>query len=227
MMNSARNTIVFSVILTFSLVASFANSAQKAKTGPGSEDGVLWKVEAPATLIAKLRQGGNVIYFRHAPTEPKKKDNNRQLIKTKVDYKNCAVQRNLSTQGRDVAADIRDHLKRLKIPVKEIYSSPYCRAADTAKILFSQTIKHDPNLGFSLSRSAEDSRRLGLYLKQMITQMKPRKSNIVIIGHSSNLRDGLGVWPKPEGVAVVFKPDGKGVIYRGMITPTQWQLVSE
>ncbi len=217
--------------MTFSIVAMsislFSNIAYAAKaTGEGAEEGVIWQVEDPKKLIQSVRAGGNVIYFRHAPTELKKKDANEKLQSTKVDYKNCKVQRNLSKEGREVAAGIRDQLKRLAVPVQTVYASPYCRTVDTARIIFAKAI-FDPQLGYSLSRSAEDSRRLGLYLKNKILKMKPKKSNIIIVGHSSNLRDGLGVWPKPEGVAVVFKPKGDKLIYRGMITPSQWQLVSQ
>ena len=142
----------------------FSNIAYAAKaTGEGAEEGVIWQVEDPKKLIQSVRAGGNVIYFRHAPTELKKKDANEKLQSTKVDYNNCKVQRNLSKEGREVAAGIRDQLKRLAVPVQTVYASPYCRTVDTARIIFAKAI-FDPQLGYSLSRSAEDSRRLGLYL---------------------------------------------------------------
>ncbi len=216
---------IYSIVLMCCYFFGTATYAAKA-TGEGTEEGVVWKVEDVKKLVQSVRKGGNVIYFRHAPTELKKKDANKKLQITKVDYKNCKVQRNLSKEGRGVAAGIREQLQRLKVPVQTVYASPYCRTADTAKIIFKKAI-YDPQLGYSLSRSAEDSRRLGLYLKSKIIKMKPKKSNLIIVGHSSNLRDGLGVWPKPEGVAVVFQPKGDKIIYRGMITPSQWQLVGE
>ncbi|MDP7537466.1 MAG: hypothetical protein QF470_06555 [Methylococcales bacterium] len=43
--------------------------------------------------------------------------------------------------------------------------------------------------------------------------------NIVFVGHSLNLRDGFGVWPKPEGVWVIFKKTEQGINYLGMIMP--------
>lgn len=224
-MKQAIKVIIYSIAaVSFYLISNIVYAAKA--TGEGTEQGVIWQLEETKKLIQSVREGGNVIYFRHAPTELKKKDANKKLQATKVDYKNCKVQRNLSKEGREVAATIRDQMKRLEVPVQTVYASPYCRTADTARILFTKAI-FDPQLGYSLSRSAEDSRRLGLYLKNRILKMKPKKSNIIIVGHSSNLRDGLGVWPKPEGVAVVFKPKGKTLIYRGMITPTQWQLVTE
>ena len=48
------------------------------------------------------------------------------------------------------------------------------------------------------------------------------KANTVFVGHTANLRDGLGVWPKPEGVFVIFKKVDGNIIFLGMITPGQW-----
>ncbi len=49
-----------------------------------------------------------------------------------------------------------------------------------------------------------------------------QNSNIVFVGHTANLKDGLGIWPKPEGVAVIFKKVNNKINYLGMITPEQW-----
>ena len=35
-------------------------------------------------------------------------------------------------------------------------------------------------------------------------------TSTVIVGHSSNLQEAAGVWPKKEGGASVFRPDGHG-----------------
>jgi hypothetical protein len=42
-------------------------------------------------------------------------------------------------------------------------------------------------------------------------------------GHTGNLQEATGVWPSPEGVAIVFKPDGRGSSrYLATIPPTRW-----
>jgi len=46
--------------------------------------------------------------------------------------------------------------------------------------------------------------------------------NVAFVGHTSNLRDGLGIWPKPEGAMVIFHKRENKIIYKGMIKPDEW-----
>ncbi|MCJ8299224.1 MAG: hypothetical protein MJK13_09865 [Pseudomonadales bacterium] len=189
---------------------------------------VITDIQPLPTLVKQIQQGGHVLYFRHAPTEPKTTDQNRQATEGgfSVNYNDCSTQRNLSASGREVAADIKKQLQRLRIPIGSVASSPYCRAFDTAKIIFQQVII-DYDLAYSLSKDSAESKRLGEYLATAIHSAEPLSSNSVFVGHSTNLREGLGVWPKPEGVLVVFKKQGSDIIYKGMIVPDDWQTIAD
>lgn len=178
---------------------------------------------AAAALVEKVVAGGHIIYFRHAPTVPKSKDNNRKKasVPRSANYFDCSTQRNLSEHGREVAKALRKALERNAIPVDKVYASPYCRTRETAQTLFDE-VELDENLAFSLSRSPEDSARLGRYLKEKMQNLTLGKGNTVFVGHSSNIRDGLGVWPKPEGTAAVFSRSGKELTFLGMIKPDEW-----
>ncbi|MGB1238690.1 MAG: histidine phosphatase family protein [Pseudomonadales bacterium] len=177
----------------------------------------------PQVLVDKVAAGGHIIYFRHAPTVPKSKDNNQKKANKplSVDYFDCSTQRNLSAHGREVAKALRKALARNAIPVDKVYASPYCRTRETAQTIFDD-VELDENLAFSLSRSPEDSARLGRYLKEKMQNLKLGQGNTVLVGHSSNIRDGLGVWPKPEGTAAVFSRDGQALNFLGMIKPDDW-----
>jgi len=169
----------------------------------------------PAQLINDIKAGGYVLYVRHATTNHSQKDSNRK------DFSDCASQRNLSAQGRQDAVRIGLVIKQLGIPIAKVITSPYCRAKDTAMLMFKHA-EVDNNLQFSISKNAAESKKLGAYLKQVMTAAKPASTNHVFVGHTSNLRDGLGVWPKPEGVMVVFKPTQEGLKFKGMIKPADW-----
>ena len=188
---------------------------------------VITDIQPLAALIKQIQQGGHVLYLRHAPTEPKTTDNNRQAVQGgfSVNYDDCSSQRNLSHRGREVASNIKNHLQRLRIPTGSVSSSPYCRAFDTASIIFQQ-VTVDYDLAYSLSKNSTESKRLGQYLADAMHSAEPLDSNTVFVGHSTNLRDGLGVWPKPEGVLVVFKKQGNDLIYKGMINPDDWQTIA-
>ena len=65
---------------------------------------------AGKTLIAALRQGGYVIYFRHAATD---------MTQTDSDLSRCETQRNLNAQGRADARVIGAAFQTLGIPVPD------------------------------------------------------------------------------------------------------------
>ena len=166
-------------------------------------------------LIKAIQSGGYILYMRHAMTDHSKKDSR---INT---FESCGKQRNLSLQGREQAVMIGQAVKRLNIPIGKVLSSPFCRCKDTAKLSFGE-YSVDQNLQFSMTKNKAESKRLGNYLYQLMQTSVVDSTNLVLVGHTSNLRDGLGVWPQPEGVIIVFqKRDGK-VFYKGKITPEDW-----
>ena len=63
----------------------------------------------------------------------------------------------------------------------------------------------EPDLAFSLTKDEQESRYLGNQLYQMMLDSPNNNQNTVFVGHTSNLKEGLGVWPKPESVVVIFK----------------------
>jgi len=166
-------------------------------------------------LVDDIQSGGYVLYVRHAATDHSQKDSNRN------DLSDCSSQRNLSSKGREDATRIGKAIKKLHIPIKHVSSSPYCRAKETAQLMFNSVLI-DKNLQFSISKNSAESKRLGAYLKKAMLAATPDKSNVVFVGHTSNLKDGLAVWPKPEGVMVVFKPSKQGMLFKGMIKPSDW-----
>ena len=200
------NIIVFlfrSIIFTFCYVSfSMAGS-------------VATEVLAAPELIKALQSGGHIIYMRHSTTDLSQKDQDRQNLD------DCSKQRNLSAAGRIQAREIGIAIKAYKIPVAKVVSSPYCRCKDTAQLVFGR-FNLDPNLGFSISKDKEESQRLGKYLYAEMLKSVTQNKNAVFVGHTSNLRDGLGIWPKPEGVLAVFKKRDNKLVFKGIIKPDEW-----
>jgi len=166
-------------------------------------------------LVKALKQGGHVIYMRHGTTNHTQKDTNRK------NFEDCGNQRNLSDEGRIKLKSIAAAITRFSIPITEVVSSPYCRCKDTAQQVFGK-YRIDLDLRFSISHNKDESEDLGQRLRAKILQADTTGGNVVFVGHSSNLRDGLGVWPKPEGVVVVFKLVDSEPILKGMIYPDEW-----
>jgi len=185
-----------------------------------SADAKYAAVQPPHKLIEALKSGGYIIYMRHGITT--RKDKNR--TKKAIDLTRCETQRNLTEEGRTQVTRIGAVIKSLNIPIGKVKSSPYCRTKDTAKAVFGD-YEVDELLAYSMAKLEKESAMLGQYLHDSILAANDKKNNTVFVGHTANLKDGLGVWPKPEGVAVIFKIEKGNVIFKGMIKPDDWPLL--
>ncbi|PWR00383.1 histidine phosphatase family protein [Leucothrix pacifica] len=166
-------------------------------------------------LIAALQSGGHIIYMRHGETNVTERDNHTDT------FKHCDNQRNLSKSGREQLKEIGTIIEDLKIPIGNVLSSPYCRTKETAQLTFGK-YSVEPDLQFSIGKNKQEASRLGKQLLAMMLNSGVEHNNHVFVGHTANLKDGLNVWPKPEGVVVVFKKRGDDIIFKGMIKPDEW-----
>lgn len=173
-----------------------------------------WAVPAPAanaadkladlgSVLGELRKGGLIIYLRHTATERSAASGEA------TDLAKCETQRNLSDKGRAQAEQIGKAFQALKIPVGTVTASPYCRTRDTAKLAFGRfTVDND--LHSASGADAGETRRFTESLRRMLSTPPANAGNAVIVAHNSNLREATGIWPKPEGVAYVFRPLPEG-----------------
>lgn len=168
-------------------------------------------------VIQALKQGGYVIYFRHGATN---KTGEKSV--EKKDLENCAIQRNLSPEGRAQAKAIGAAFKRHKIPIGRVYTSPYCRCVDTAMNLFGKAKKSDA-LHFAIHTTKEQRKEITVKLLDMLATAPQDGTNTAIVSHTSNLNNAVKIFPRPEGVAHIFKPEPEGTFsYVGMVEPKTW-----
>jgi phosphohistidine phosphatase SixA len=200
---------VLMVLFVLLLVALTWSSA------PGTE------TAAPPTLQGRgladaLRRGGYVVYFRHALTDAAQVDADRP------DFSRCETQRNLSDEGRRMAREIGAAFKALSIRVGKVYSSPYCRTAETAKLAFG---KYEvlPILYFAVGVEKDERARQSAILRQMLASPPAPQTNTILVGHNANLKEATGLWPKREGDAHVFRPRPAGdFVHVGEATIEDW-----
>jgi phosphohistidine phosphatase SixA len=170
-------------------------------------------------LIKELQKGGYVIYFRHGITaEHGEKD------VSDADLDDCARQRNLSDAGQAQTKAIGTAFKALRIPTGEVYSSPYCRSVDTARNIFGKTTKSRA-LHFAIHLRTADRAGITTELLDLLAKVPPAGTNTGLVSHTANLQEAVGLWPKPEGVAHIFKPRGDGTFsYVGVMQPEAWTV---
>jgi hypothetical protein len=202
-----RSVLGFGLLVAIGFLAT-PTSAQQ--TTPGT-------VLPESDLIEALRRGGYVIYFRHATTNPEQADTSDPKLGQ------CESQRNLSPDGRRMAAEIGGAFKALRIPVGKVVTSPYCRAVDTARLAFG---RHEVSeaLYFAMGVGKTDREQQGLALRQMLATPAARGTNTVLVAHHVNLKEATGVWPKREGEAHVFRPRPEGGFeYVGEVSSEAWK----
>ena len=172
------------------------------------------------TLVDELRNGGFVLYLRHAATEHINID--RSLLK----LNDCRTQRNLSAQGRAQVREIGEAFRALRIPVSAVLTSPYCRCRETAELAFGEA-RIRPDLRFALVEDRETTDLLGAKLRDLLSAPPPKGTNTVIVSHTANLKEAVGIWPKPEGVTALFKPLQTGQLgYFGLVPPEDWSKLA-
>ena len=89
------------------------------------------KADSNQSLINELKNGGKLIFIRHAYAPGGGDPNN-------FDINDCNTQRNLSNSGRKQAKNIGIFFIDNNIKIENVYSSEWCRCKETALIAFNK-----------------------------------------------------------------------------------------
>jgi phosphohistidine phosphatase SixA len=156
-------------------------------------------------VVAALRKGGYAIVMRHASSP-------RQTpTKESAAPGNDALERQLDDAGRASAAAMGKALATLKVPIREIVSSPTFRARETAKHAGWTTVTTHDELGDGGQSMAPVGDAQGGWLLKKVAAVAPG-SNLLVITHAPNLTRAFGQMASglADGEALIVSPDGKG-----------------
>ena len=154
---------------------------------------------AGQALLAALRQGGLIIYFRHTSTDFGQNDDQM------TGYEDCARQRNLTEQGREEARQIGAAIQRLHLPIGDVLASPFCRTMETARLMFGRAqataaVRRGPARPDSPDRYAE--------LRKLLATPPQAGTDLVIASHGNPFAAVAGTPYLAEGEAAVIRPLG-------------------
>jgi broad specificity phosphatase PhoE len=162
---------------------------------PAHADEALWQA---------LRDGGQVLFVRHAQTTPGFGD------PPGFKLEDCATQRNLSNEGRAQAQRMGAALRKRGVPIGEVLSSPWCRCMETAQLAFGGAKVWAPLA--NLHARHENAAKQIHALRPRIAAHKGER-NLVLVAHGSvasalfgeHLAMGeiLVLKPRPPGFDVV------------------------
>lgn len=159
---------------------------------------------AASGLLARLRAGGLVLFFRHADTLGEPCDRSFRVG-------DRVGQRNISPRGREQSRRIAAHMAELGIPVQfPVLAGPVYRARDTAeeawgaaRVQVTDSLLADDFAGPRLDWVLAEHRRL-------FSAPVPAGANRVLVGHRTPaimiFGDPVAGRAFPEGAALVIEP---------------------
>ena len=165
-----------------------------------------------AELLAALRRGGYVVYFRHTATDFSRDDSRM------AGYADCANQRPLNEQGRRDARAIGATLRELGLPVSEAIASPFCRTMEHARLML---VDVSPRMEV---REAQAGDYAGL--KRLLAAPVAAGGNRWIVGHGIPFRAVAGPPHLAEGEAAVIQPRTTGWTVVARLQVTDWQALA-
>lgn len=200
------------VLASAATLTSPGTAAQPPAAIASAESSAPGAALAPAELVAALRRGGWVAYFRHTATDFSKNDAGMK------GYGDCENQRLLSPQGRRDATQIGRRIRALGLAGGEVLASPYCRTMDHAWRMLGQVTPR------AEIREAGEGDYAGL--KALLATPVPPGRNRWIVGHGTPFRTVAGPPHLAEGEAAVIQPRTTGWAVVARIRVEDWATLA-
>jgi broad specificity phosphatase PhoE len=216
---AARRTVALVACLLLAVVTGCGGNRPGPTGSTGSVvSSTLAEQPGGRDLIARLREGGHVIFIRHAATEAIQDD-------PRPDLADPSTQRNLSDDGRDQARELGRAIRRLGIPVGTVLASPYARTRETAELAFGRDRVRVTRDLLNEAFPGTDDEDLARRLRRLLAMRPPAGQNTVLVSHGFNLQGATGL-SVAEGESAVFVPgDGDRSRLVARITVEEWQTL--
>ena len=164
-------------------------------------------------LVSSLKDGGYVIVFRHGATDDSQKD----VYPFKFD--DMSAQRQLSEKGRDLARELGAALRKLGVPIGEVYTSRLNRAVESGKLLGGKDVwpvdeLTDSGAGSASAMANPDGKnaKAGRAVRDLVNAAPKPGVNNLAVTHKTNVADAFGKEFSDirEGEALVYKTSSSG-----------------
>ena len=157
----------------------------------------LVKADSKKNLIKNLKEGGKLIFIRHAYAPGGGDPENFNI-------NDCATQRNLNESGRIQSKKIGYFFRENQIKINKIYSSEWCRCKETASIAFGTfETKNFLNSFFSLNFAHNKKSQMKNFKKFMMNWDK--KTNLIFVTHYVVIIEILGYAPSSGEIIITDK----------------------
>ena len=155
------------------------------------------KADLNKNLINQLKDGGKLIFIRHAYAPGNGDPNNFNL-------NDCSTQRNLNSIGRKQAKDIGEFFRENKIKIYKVLSSEWCRCKETADIAFNNYSTNSFLNSFYSPKYAKNKEKQVEVLNNYVKKFKSDK-NLIFVTHYVLISEVLNYGPSSGEIVVSDK----------------------
>lgn len=155
------------------------------------------KADLNDNLKKQLKNGGNLIFIRHAYA-PGGGDPDNFIIS------NCSTQRNLNEDGKKQSRKIGQFFIKNNISIDKVLSSEWCRCKDTANIAFNKFETKNFLNSFFSSKFANNKNQQIRDLKEYIKNWESDK-NLVLVTHYVLITEVLNYSPSSGEIVISDK----------------------
>tara|TARA_B100001057_G_scaffold432761_1_gene461103 strand:- start:966 stop:1523 length:558 start_codon:yes stop_codon:yes gene_type:complete len=155
------------------------------------------KADLNKNLMTQLKDGGKIIFIRHAYAPGNGDPSNFNL-------NDCSTQRNLNEDGRKQAVDIGKFFRKNKIEIDKVLSSEWCRCKETADLAFKDySIKSFLNSFYS-SKFAKNKTYQIKALNNYLNKFESN-NNLILVTHYVVISEVLNYGPSSGEIVVSDK----------------------
>lgn len=178
------------------LLLAWLASMSIVMTGKASADDALWE---------SIRQGGHIVLMRHALAPGNGDPSN-------FDVNDCATQRNLSDEGRQQARRTGQRFRDQGIDRLIVYSSQWCRCAETARLLDLGDVTPSPALNSfyeSPTQRNEKTQAALALISDHSTNHADKAPTLLLVTHQVNISALTGTFANSGEMVIVKYSDGE------------------
>ena len=155
------------------------------------------KADFDQNLIKEFKQGGKLIFIRHAYAPGSGDPKNFNLY-------DCSTQRNLNKSGREQSKKIGILFSKNNIKIKNIFSSEWCRCKETADLAFKKFETKKFLNSFYSAKFAKNREKQIKEFKNFINNWD-KKGNIIFVTHYVFIFEILNYAPSSGEIIITDK----------------------
>lgn len=195
-----RGPLLLAAVVAGSLLGGVSRPAAAAGVRPVQAA----EAPVPSEVIRQLQAGGLVLVMRHARS-PRETPTREQ-----AQPDNQSLERQLDAEGRAGAAAMGEALRRLRIPIGTVLTSPAYRTIETLRHAGYSSFTTADELGDSGQSMQPATERQSAWLRDRAAQ-PPASGNVLMVTHQTNIARAFpGSEAVAEGEVLVLRPDGRG-----------------